>query len=57
MQTCLPKGVVTTPSLDILVLEDRYESPLSTDTKNLPVAIHLMSQWHQRHKKLDFTNF
>ena len=40
-----------------IVLEDRYESPLSTDTKNLPVAIHLMSQWRQRHKKLDFTDF
>ena len=47
------EGVVT--SLDfryealirmILVLEDRYESFLFTDTENVPVAIHLTSQWH-----------
>ena len=25
----------------ILVLEDRYESPLSIDTKKVPVALHL----------------
>ena len=31
--------------LTILVLEDRYESPLSIDTKNVPVALHLTSQW------------
>ena len=29
----------------ILVLEDRYESPLSIDTKKVPVALHLTSQW------------
>ena len=29
--------------LMILVLEDRYESPLSIDTKKVPVALHL--QW------------
>ena len=28
----------------ILVLEDRYESLLSIDTKKVPVALHLMSQ-------------
>ena len=28
----------------ILVLEDRYESPLSIDTKKVPVAFHLTSQ-------------
>ena len=29
----------------ILVLEDGYESSLSIDTKKVPVALHLMSQW------------
>ena len=29
----------------IWVLEDRYESPLSIDTKNVPVALRLTSQW------------
>ena len=29
----------------ILVLEDRYESPLSIDTNKVPVALHLTSQW------------
>ena len=29
----------------ILVLEDKYESPLSIDTKKLQVALHLTSQW------------
>ena len=29
----------------ILVLEDRYESPLSIDTKKVLVALHLTSQW------------
>ena len=29
----------------ILVLEDRYESSLSIDTKKVPVALHLTSQW------------
>ena len=29
----------------ILVLEDRYESPLSIDTKKVPVVFHLTSQW------------
>ena len=29
----------------ILVLEDRYESPLSIETKKVPVALHLTSQW------------
>ena len=29
----------------ILVLEDRYESPLSIDTKKVLVAFHLTSQW------------
>ena len=29
----------------ILVLKDRYESPLSIDTKKVPVALHLTSQW------------
>ena len=53
--TCLPKGVVTTLSLDfrynappilmILVLEDRYESPVSIDTKKVPVVFRLTSQW------------
>ena len=28
----------------ILLLEDRYESPLSIDTKKVPVALHLTSQ-------------
>ena len=28
----------------ILVLEDRYESPISID-KKVPVALHLTSQW------------
>ena len=28
----------------ILVLEDRYESPLSIDTKKVPVALPLTSQ-------------
>ena len=30
--------------LMILVLEDRYESPLSIDTKKVPVALQLTSQ-------------
>ena len=30
----------------ILVLEDRYESLLSIDTKKVPVALHLTSQLH-----------
>ena len=29
----------------ILVLEDGYESLLSIDTKKVPVALHLTSQW------------
>ena len=29
----------------IWVLEDRYESPLSIDTKKVPVALRLTSQW------------
>ena len=29
----------------IWVLKDRYESPLSIDTKKVPVALHLTSQW------------
>ena len=29
----------------ILVLEDRYESPLSINTTKVPVAVHLTSQW------------
>ena len=29
----------------ILALKDRYESPLSIDTKKIPVAFHLTSQW------------
>ena len=29
----------------ILVLKDRYESPLSIDSKKLPIALHLTSQW------------
>ena len=28
----------------ILVLEDRYETPLSITTKKVPVALHLTSQ-------------
>ena len=36
---------IKTPILMILVLEDRYESPLSIDTKKVPVALHLTSQW------------
>ena len=27
----------------ILVLEDKYESPFSIDTKQVPVALHLTS--------------
>ena len=27
------------------VLEDRYESLLSTNTKKVPVVLHLTSQW------------
>ena len=30
--------------LMILVLEDRYESPLSIDTEKVPVALHLTLQ-------------
>ena len=30
----------------ILVLQDRYESPLSIDPKNVPVALHLTAQWN-----------
>ena len=30
----------------ILVLEDRYESPLSIDTKKVPVALHLTSRFN-----------
>ena len=63
--TRLPKGggyhpqifAIKPPILMILVLEDRYESPLSIDTKNVPVALHLTSQWRQSHEKLDFTDF
>ena len=29
----------------IWVLEDRYESPLSIDTKEVPVTLRLTSQW------------
>ena len=29
----------------ILVLDDRYESPLYIDTKKIPVALQLTSQW------------
>ena len=29
----------------ILVLEERYESPLSIDTKKVPLALRLTSQW------------
>ena len=32
------------PILIIVVLEDRYESPLSIDTKKVPVALHMTSQ-------------
>ena len=28
----------------ILVLEDRYESPLSIDTKKVPIALYMTSQ-------------
>ena len=45
----------------ILVLEDKYESPLSIDTKTIPVALHLTSQWRYNdvrvHEKLDFADF
>ena len=33
------------PILMILVLQDRYESPGSIDTKRVPVAFRLTSQW------------
>ena len=29
----------------ILILEDRYNSLLLSDTKQVPVALHLTSQW------------
>ena len=29
----------------VLVLEDRYESCISIDTKKVPVVLHLTSQW------------
>ena len=29
----------------ILVLEDRYESPLFINNEKVPVALHLTSQW------------
>ena len=46
-KTRLPRGgVVTTPPrfLLIYVLKARYESPLSIDTKTVPVALYLTSQ-------------
>ena len=41
----------------ILVLEDRYEAPLSIDTKNIPVALHLMSQWYFNDVRVTKTRF
>ena len=46
----------------ILVLEDRYESPLSIDTKKVPVALRLTSQWRFNDvivtkKKTEFTDY
>ena len=42
-------------------VEDRYESLLSIDTKNVPVALRLTSKWRFNDvmvtKKLDFTDF
>ena len=68
--TRLPKGGLPTspyifavkpPILMILILGDRYESPLSIDTKKEPVALHLMSQWSfyddRVTKKQDFADF
>ena len=37
---------------------DRNDSPLCIDTTNVPVALHLTSQWHQsKKKKRDFKDF
>ena len=49
----------------IWVLEDRYESALSIDTKKVPVALRLTSQWRfndvtvtkKKKKKTDVTDF
>ena len=47
--------------LMIWILKDRYESCLSIDTKNVPVALRLTSQWRFDDvtvtKKTDFTDF
>ena len=58
---------VTTPHwafllyfLIILFLEDRCESLLSTDIKNVPVALYLTPQWRLndvRVQKVDFMDF
>ena len=49
---------VKPPILMILVLGDTYESPLSIDTKKVPVVLHLTSQRRfndaRVHKRLDF---
>ena len=29
----------------VLIVEDKYESLLSIDTENVPVALHLTPQW------------
>ena len=44
----------------LLVLEDRYEPHLSTDTKKVPGALRLMPQWllmTSESQKLDSTDF
>ena len=44
----------------ILVLEDRYESLLSIDTKNTSSPsfdVTMTFKWRQSHEKLDFSDF
>ena len=60
-ETRPPKGMVTIPSLefgckvcDSYDFVDRYGPLLSIHTKNVPVSLHMTSQWRQGHINFDF---